>query len=40
MKASTDYTKQITKIFPRQNGTPAGLTALQASLLRMKGDKK
>ncbi|MBB6109739.1 hypothetical protein HDF23_002488 [Mucilaginibacter lappiensis] len=36
MKTS-NYTKQLTVIIPRQNGTPAGLSALQAALLRGKG---
>ncbi|EHQ29001.1 hypothetical protein [Mucilaginibacter paludis] len=33
---SENYTEQLSVIMPRQNGTPAGLSALQASLLRGK----
>jgi hypothetical protein len=31
------HTKQLTAIMPRQNGTPDGISALAASLLRGKG---
>ena len=33
----SSFTNQLNFIIPRQNGTPAGLLALQASLLRGKG---
>jgi len=36
MKKTKDFSKQLSAIMPRQNGTPAGLSALQASLLRGK----
>ncbi|AMR32395.1 hypothetical protein A0256_13665 [Mucilaginibacter sp. PAMC 26640] len=39
-KSNVSYTKQLTAIMPRNNGTPEGLSALQASLLRGKGDVK
>jgi hypothetical protein len=31
-----NYTKQITAIIPRQNGTPAGVNALAASIAKGK----
>jgi hypothetical protein len=31
-----NYTIEITKVMPRKNGTPAGLTALAASIAKGK----
>lgn len=37
MKTSKNtYTNQLATVMPRQNGTPKGLAALQASLVRGK----
>jgi hypothetical protein len=33
---TTTYTKQLTAIMPRNNGTAKGLSALQAALVRGK----
>jgi hypothetical protein len=35
-KNTNEYTNQLLTILPRQNGTPAGISALAASLLRGK----